>query len=235
MKKVADRLGPKGDAGGSRGLTSSARGPHASRSTCRCLRSHTPEAETSKPRILASTGEGPIFPPHSFSGRNRQGGPGSFRFVRARMGKQIASDARGGAGVGSWKKRMPACNGSDTGSEFARRESEQTSRRCLSAKKCMRTILDRESDGKRRLQSTVYEPSPSTKSELDGSTRVSRSTFKRPENIPARGLDVRVGVSRLLRCLSPVLGNWHAGFLEGCGGGNAPVPTRRLTESEWSE
>ena len=32
---------------------------------------------------------------------------------------------------------------------------------------------------------------------------------------------------RPLKCLSPVRGNSHAGFLEGCGGRKAPVPTRR--------
>ena len=33
---------------------------------------------------------------------------------------------------------------------------------------------------------------------------------------------MRVGVSQHLRCLSPVLGNSHAGCCKGCGGGNAP-------------
>ena len=103
-------------------LSSSARGLYAPRSTCRYLRSlHTSEAETSKPCISA-VARRPIFPPLSWA-----------RIVPAGDGKLIASDAHGGAGVGSWRKRMPACNGSDTGSEFARRESEQTSRRCLFA------------------------------------------------------------------------------------------------------
>jgi hypothetical protein len=36
----------------------------------------------------------------------------------------------GGVGVGFGKKRMPACNGLDTGSKFARLEREQTSHWC---------------------------------------------------------------------------------------------------------
>ena len=89
----------------------------------------TPEAETSKPRILASLRR-PIFPP------SRSGVPPRHeaRIVPAGGGKLIASEAQGGAGVGSWRKRMPSCNGADTGSEFARRESEQTSGRCLFAR-----------------------------------------------------------------------------------------------------
>lgn len=35
--------------------------------------------------------------------------------------------------------------------------------------------------------------------------------------------------NRPSKCLSPVRGNSHAGFLEGCGGREAPVPTRQLT------
>lgn len=36
----------------------------------------------------------------------------------------------GGVGVRCGKKRMPICNGLDTGSKFARLEREQTSRGC---------------------------------------------------------------------------------------------------------
>ena len=36
----------------------------------------------------------------------------------------------GGVGVRCGKKRMPTCNGLDTGSKFARLERVQTSRRC---------------------------------------------------------------------------------------------------------
>jgi hypothetical protein len=220
----------KGNAGRSWGLTSSARGQKPGRPTCRCLRSRTPEAETSKPRILASTGESPIFPPLFAvvwipqQGQDRSGSP------EPTGGKPIASDAHGGAGVGSWKKRMPCCNGADTGSEFARRESEQTSRRCLSAEKCPRTILNRERIGKRRFRSTVCAPSPSTMSEPDGSVRVPQSTLDDLKNRPDIDLSVRVGGSRPLRCLSRIPGNSYVRFLEGCGGGNAPVPTRRAQE-----
>ena len=94
----------------------------------------TPEAETSKPRIFASNGESPIFPPPPVRvqiPRRGQDRSGSFEPTG---GKRIVSDAQGGAGVGSWRKRMSSCNGADTGSGFARRESEQTSRRCLFAR-----------------------------------------------------------------------------------------------------
>ncbi len=128
-------LSQKGNAGWSWGLTSPTRGQTPGRSTSGCLRSRTPEVETSKPRIFASPGESPIFPPQILQrlgvqelGRGRSGS------LMPTGGKQIASDAHGGAGVGFWKKRMPSCNGADTGSEFARRESEQTSRWCLFAR-----------------------------------------------------------------------------------------------------
>jgi hypothetical protein len=38
-------------------------------------------------------------------------------------------------GKGGWRKRKPACNGSDRGSNFAPRASEQTSIRCLITRK----------------------------------------------------------------------------------------------------
>ena len=224
--KVADRLGPKGEAGGSRGLTSSARGPHASRSICRCLRSHTPEAETSKPRTSPRMARARSFPPSRSRSIDAQkvarDRSGSFE---SRRGKLTASEAHGRAGVGSWKKRMPCCNGTDTGSEFARRESEQTSRRCLVVKKCKRFVLNRESNGRRRQKSTACAPSPPA-TEPDDSAQVSQSSLD-PENMQERDPRRRVGANRPLRCLSRVLGNSHARFLEGCGGGNAPVPTRR--------
>ena len=105
--KVAVKLGPKGKGSRSRGLSSSTRGQCAPRSNCRYLRSLcTSEAETSKPRIFAFTRR-PYFPPLW------------ARIVPAGEGKPIVSDAHGGAGVGSWRKRMPPCNGADRGSEFA--------------------------------------------------------------------------------------------------------------------
>jgi len=56
-------LGQKGNVRRSWGLTSPTRGQELGRSTSGYLRSRTPKAETSKPRIFASTGENPIFPP----------------------------------------------------------------------------------------------------------------------------------------------------------------------------
>ena len=41
--------------------------------------------------------------------------------------------------------------------------------------------------------------------------------------------------NRSSKCLSPVRGNSHAGFLEGCGGREAPMPTRQATrDTVWS-
>ncbi len=127
-------LSQNGNAGWSRGLTSPTRGQIPGRSTSGYLRSRTPEAETSKTRILAPPGESPIFPPQI--PRLSVGGLGQDRSgsLMSTRGKPIASEAHGGAGVGSRRKRMPSCNGADTGSEFARRESEQTSRRYLPAR-----------------------------------------------------------------------------------------------------
>ena len=116
------------------------------RSTCRCLRSRTPKAERGNPVSPPGEGQSPIFPP-----RARRAGvtagivpvrpsylrsslpslrPGSFRGMQPLLRQ---ADRKGGpwsCGTGCWKKRMPPCNKADTGSEFARRESEQTSSRC---------------------------------------------------------------------------------------------------------
>jgi len=43
------------------------------------------------------------------------------------MGRTVARLPDGYAGAGCRKKRRPCCNGTDTGSDSARRESEQTS------------------------------------------------------------------------------------------------------------
>jgi hypothetical protein len=45
----------------------------------------------------------------------------------SRKGKQTARRADGGAGLGGRKKRMPSCNGADTGLNVTRHESEPTS------------------------------------------------------------------------------------------------------------
>jgi hypothetical protein len=47
------------------------------------------------------------------------------------LGRAVARPTDGAAGKGCRKKRKPRCNGADTGSRFARRESEQTSGRSL--------------------------------------------------------------------------------------------------------
>src|ERR1700722_11389512 len=46
---------------------------------------------------------------------------------RSLWGQQTARPAHGGAGTGTRKKRMPGCNGRDTGCNITRRESGQTS------------------------------------------------------------------------------------------------------------
>lgn len=54
--------------------------------------------------------------------------------LKAELGKPVflllkgqSIKTYGNAGRGGWKKRMPVCNGLDTGSKFARLEREQTS------------------------------------------------------------------------------------------------------------
>ena len=43
------------------------------------------------------------------------------------LGQLTERKTYGNAGRGGWRKRMPTCNGLDTGSRFARLEREQTS------------------------------------------------------------------------------------------------------------
>ena len=229
--KVADRLGPKGNAGGSRGLTSSARGPHAGRSTCRCLRSHTSEAETSKPRIPACAGESPIFPPQPQESLKTQGWARVVPARSSQRGKPNEREAQGGAGVGPWRKRMPSCNGADTGSEFARRESELTSYGGASLRKSMKNRLKQGKQWDAEASVDRMCTLSSAGRSLTALGRVSQSSLDL-ENMPEKDPAGRVGVNRPLRRLSRVLGNSHARFLEGCGGGNAPVPTRRANPQE---
>ena len=118
----------------------------STRSTCRCLRSRTPKAERGNPVSPPGEGQSPIFLSRScrvgHDGRDRSGSPtcsrsslpssrlGSFRSMQP---SRRQADRKGGpwsCGTGCWKKRMPSCNEADTGSGFARRESEQTSSRC---------------------------------------------------------------------------------------------------------
>ena len=116
------------------------------RSTCRCLRSHTPKAERGNPVSPPGEGQSPIFPPRSRrarrDGRDRSGSPscsrsslpslrpGSFRGMQPLLRQADRKGSPWSCGTGCWKKRMPPCNEADTGSGFARRESEQTSSRC---------------------------------------------------------------------------------------------------------
>ncbi len=51
-------------------------------------------------------------------------------------GRRTARRADGGAGLGCRKKRIPSCNGADTGLNVTRHESEPTSDRCLFARAC---------------------------------------------------------------------------------------------------
>ncbi len=57
-----------------------------------------------------------------------RGKPVSF-LLKGRSGSRKANQRRGGYGGG--KKRRPPCNGVDTGCNMTRRESGQTSLRCL--------------------------------------------------------------------------------------------------------
>ena len=101
------------------------------RSTCGCLRSHTPKAELGNPVSPPGNSENPIFPPlpQVPCGRARIVPIHLNRLSRQADRKESPRRCR----TGCWKKRMPSCSGPDTGSEFARRESELTSSRCLSA------------------------------------------------------------------------------------------------------
>ena len=64
---------------------------------------------------------------------------------RLRPGQRIARDAHGGAGLGCRKKRMPGCNGADTGLNVPRRESEPTSGGSFVAREFAGTVSMRES------------------------------------------------------------------------------------------
>lgn len=137
--------------------------PLSTRSISRCLRSHTPKAERGNPVFPPGISKSPIFPP--LLPKLRAKGLGSFRLISERPIFSPSKEARvvparevetrqadckegpRGCGKGSWKKRKPVCNGLDTGSEFARRESELTSRRCLFARSLVEPLPWRNSDG----------------------------------------------------------------------------------------
>ena len=100
------------------------------RSICGCLRPRTPKAEHVNP----------VSPPvrarvrSSLPDRQTARWPESFRpaFSLPRQANRKEGPRR--CRTGCWKKRKPVCNGSDTSSEFARRESELTSSWCLFAR-----------------------------------------------------------------------------------------------------
>ena len=100
------------------------------RSTCGCLRPRTPKAEHGNL----------VLPPEEARTRsslpNRRGGEmAGVVPVRWSLSRQAdRKESRWKCRKGCWKKRMSGCNSSDTGSEFARRESELTSSRYLFAR-----------------------------------------------------------------------------------------------------
>lgn len=137
--------------------------PLSTRSISRCLRSRTPKAERGNPVSPPGTGQSPIFPP--LLPKIRGGRPGSFRLTQSARSSLPSEEARvvpahraearqanrkegpRRCGKGNWKKRRPVCNGSDTGSEFARRESELTSSRCHLARSLAEPLPRRNGDG----------------------------------------------------------------------------------------
>jgi hypothetical protein len=60
-------------------------------------------------------------------------------------GQPVARQTYGGAGLGYWKKRMPRCNGSDTGCNITRHESEPTSNWSYIARESVEPWLMRKS------------------------------------------------------------------------------------------
>lgn len=135
----------------------------STRSISRCLRSHTPEAERGNPVSSPGRGENlfvPLFPL-----KLRVDRAGTCRFVpecriastsrevgavsvtAAHAGQANREEGPGRCGKGNWEKRRPVCNGSDTGSGFARRESELTSSRYLFARSLVEPFSRRNGDG----------------------------------------------------------------------------------------
>ena len=96
-----------------------------------CLRLRAPKAELENLVSPSNQARSPIFPPQQKS-QDRSD-------TNELVDKPTVRKASGGAGVGGWKKRMPFCNETDTGSEFARRESEQTSAMVFLCKRTWRT------------------------------------------------------------------------------------------------
>ena len=113
------------------------------RSNCGCLRPRTPKAEHVNP----------VSPPgrararSSLPDRTRceKAGVVPARWSPGRQANRKEGPRR--CGKGCWNKRMPGCNGSDTRSGFAGRESELTSSRCLFARSSGEPISRGNDDG----------------------------------------------------------------------------------------
>ena len=85
---------------------------------------------------------------HTPPGRKRRPNPVYFLMWNAETPYRSPSGesrpqglAYGGAGLGCRKKRMPGCNGSDTGLNVTRHESEPTSDGSYIARESVKTFL----------------------------------------------------------------------------------------------
>ena len=191
------------------------------RSTHGCLRSRTPKAELVNPE----------FPPRGVRVRSslpdRRIGE-TARVVPTRLSPSRQADrkeSRRGCRKGCWNKRMPGCNGSDTSSEFARRESEQTSSWCLIARESGEPMNERMTmdDPERSAVgalSSMKKPQQSVDWQAYEAIRLQVSTAKASQGAGS-------SFPRPLRYLSGVRLKSHAPFLEGWGTGNGPLATRR--------
>ena len=154
----------------------------------------------------------PIFSP-LFGGQSRSGTVAIASRQAYRKGR------RRRCGTGCWKKPRPVCNEPDTGQACPARKGAHV-QQVLRCEKAGRTTLKREGDRRqepmRRLLAHPLLRPVSAGQVASCKHRRGRSTYGR----------VAGSENRPLKCLSPVRGNSHAGFLEGCGGREAPVPTR---------
>jgi hypothetical protein len=154
-----------------------------------------------------------IFSP-LFGGQSRSG--------RAALGPRQADrkESPWGCGTGCWKKPMPACSEPDTGRMCPARKGAHV-QQVLRCENVGRTILKREGDGRQEpAWHLLAHPLPRPES----AGPAAPYKYRRGHSTHDR---VTGSENRPLKCLSPVRGNSHAGFLEGCGGREAPVPTRQ--------
>ena len=165
--------------------------PLPTRSNCRCLRSRTPKAERGNPVSPPGEGQSPIFPPRLR--RNGVRRPGSVRLapmapifsplfeagvvpghsaslLRQADRKEGHRAARQDAGRSECRLVMRRIRvGNLPGAKASRRPAGALLRRST-----REIVLNRESDGRRRLRSTACAPSPLTL-EPDDSVRVLQS------------------------------------------------------------